>query len=151
MLDYSECQFLLAEAAERGFISGGSATAATYYNAAITASIVFWQGSATDAATYLAQPAVAYATATGSWQQKIGYQKWIAMTNRNWDSWTEIRRLGQPNIDVVSPPVGTTDKLPLRFFYPPAEQTNNAKNWADAVKALPGGQDVASAKLFWMK
>ncbi|MFL9485260.1 SusD/RagB family nutrient-binding outer membrane lipoprotein [Chitinophagaceae bacterium LWZ2-11] len=151
ILDYTETEFLLAEAAERGFISGGSAIAGTHYNNAVTASILFWGGTTTSATTYLAQPSVAYATATGTWKQKIGYQKWIAFANRNWDSWTEIRRLGYPNIDVVSPPVGTTDKLPLRFFYPPAEQTNNPVNWATAVKALPGGLDVASAKLFWMQ
>src|SRR5581483_8606240 len=58
MLDYSEVEFLLAEAVERGFNVGG--TAATHYNNAITASILFWGGSATDAATYLAQPSVAY-------------------------------------------------------------------------------------------
>lgn len=147
LLDYSEAQFLLAEAVERGFSSNG--TAQQYYNNAITASILFWGGNTTDAATYLAQPAVAYNTATGDWRQKIGYQKWIAFANRNWDSWTEIRRLGYPNLDVVNPPVGANGNLPLRFYYPPAEQSSNPANWENAVQALPGGQDVVSAKLFW--
>lgn len=147
LLDFSETEFLLAEAAERRIAVTG--TAALHYDSAVTASVVFWGGVAADAQTYLAQPSVAYATASGSWRQKIGYQKWIAFANRNWDSWTEIRRLGYPNIDVVSPPIGANGNLPLRFYYPPAEQTSNAKNWADAVKALPGGQDVVSAKLFW--
>jgi Starch-binding associating with outer membrane len=148
LLDYSEAQFLLAEATERGITTGG--TAAVFYDSAVSASIQSWGGSNADAITYLQQPAVAYSTAAGTWKQKIGYQKWIAFANRNWDSWTEIRRLGFPNIDVVSPPVGANGKLPLRFYYPPAEQSSNAVNWAAAVSALPGGQDVVSAKLFWI-
>jgi hypothetical protein len=148
LLDYSETEFLLAEAIERGIAVGG--TAETHYNNAVKASINFWGGTDAAAATYLAQPAVAYATATGSWQQKIGYQKWLAMANRNWDSWTEIRRLGYPNLDVVSPPTGTTLKLPLRYMYPATEQSSNPKNWADAAGTLSGG-DVQSAKLFWIK
>src|SRR5581483_1512533 len=89
LLDYAETEFLLAEAVERGIAVGG--TAETHYNNAVKASINFWGGTDAAAATYLAQPAVAYTTAAGTWQQKIGYQKWLALANRNWDSWTEIR------------------------------------------------------------
>ena len=148
LLDYSETAFLLAEATERGFATSG--TAAVYYDSAVSASIQFWGGSYADALAYLSQSAVAYSSATGTWKQKIGYQKWIAFANRNWDSWTEIRRLGYPDINTVSPPVAAVSQFPLRFYYPPAEQTSNAVNWAAAVQALPGGQDVVSAKLFWM-
>jgi Starch-binding associating with outer membrane len=147
ILDNSEVQFLLAEAAERGFNVTG--TAAVHYDSAISSSILYWGGTYNDVLTYLAQPSVAYATATGTWRQKIGYQKWIAFANRNWDSWTEIRRLGYPDLDVVSPPVGAQGNLPTRFYYPPAEQTSNALNWSVAVATLPGGKDVQSAKLFW--
>jgi Starch-binding associating with outer membrane len=146
ILDYSETQFLLAEAVERGIPVGG--TAEQYYDSAISASILSWGGTSGDVQTYLAQPSVVYATAAGPWRQKIGYQKWLAFANRNWDSWTEIRRLGYPDLDVVSPPVGAIGNLPLRLNYPPAEQTSNPTNWAAAVKAL-GGQDILSAKLFW--
>src|SRR5580692_1428900 len=59
LLDYPEVQFYLAEAVERGFITG---MAATYYNNAITASIQFWgDNNAADATAYLAQPSVNYA------------------------------------------------------------------------------------------
>jgi hypothetical protein len=49
----------------------------------------------------------------------------------------------------VSPPVAAVSSFPLRFYYPPAEQTSNKTNWAAAVAVLPGGLDVVSAKLFW--
>ncbi len=151
ILDYPEVEFYLAEAAERGFISGGSAIAATHYNNAVTASIEFWGGSASNAAVYLAQPAVSYATAAVPWQQKIGYQEWIAFYNRNWDSWTCIRRLGYPDIDVVNPPTVPASTFPLRFYYPPNEQTSNPTNWAAAVAKIPSGKDVVTAKLFFEK
>jgi hypothetical protein len=150
MLDYSETEFLLAEAVERGIAVGG--TAESHYNNAIKASIVFWGGSDADATTYLAQPGVAYTTAAGDYKQKIGWQKWIALADRSWDAWTEIRRLNVPNIDVVSPPTGAITKLPKRFYYPTTEQSANPINWAAAVKAMTGGgtSDDVNTKLFWM-
>lgn len=148
MLDYAEVQFYLAEAVERGFISG---TAGTYYNSAIAASIQFWgDNNPADVTNYLAQPSVNYATAAGTWKQKIGYQAWIASYNRNWESWTLIRRLGYPDINVVSPPIGAVSTFPLRLYYPINEVSSNPINWAAATKLIPGGADVVTAKLFWM-
>lgn len=148
LLTYSQAEFWLAEAVERGIAVGG--TAESHYNNAITASIEFWGGSAGDAATYLALPTINYETAVGPWQQKLGYQEWIADYNMNWDSWTVIRRLGYPDIDVVSPPVGAKGDFPLRFTYPSNESASNSTNWQAGVTALPGGKDVVSAKLFWI-
>lgn len=150
LLDYAETEFLLSEAVARGIAIGG--TAESHYNAGITASILFWGGSATAATTYLLQPGVAYTTAAGDYKQKIGYQKWIALANRGWDAWTEIRRLKQPNLDVVNPPTGANGKLPLRFYYPlTTEKVSNSVNWSAAVKTQFGGtDDLVSYKLFWM-
>jgi hypothetical protein len=146
ILDYTEVNFYLAEAAAQGLIPGSPDA---LYNAAITSSIEFWGGSAADAAAYLAQPSVKYATATGTWQQKIGYQEWIANYNKNWDSWTDIRKLGFPDMDVISPPLQPASTFPLRFYYPPNETTSNPTNTKAAVATLPGGIDVVTAKLFW--
>ncbi|MBS1747779.1 MAG: SusD/RagB family nutrient-binding outer membrane lipoprotein [Bacteroidetes bacterium] len=147
LLGYWQVEFWLAEAIESGINVGG--TAETHYDNAITASIEYWGGSGSDASAYLAEPDVNYATATGPWQRKLGYQEWIADYNMNWDSWTDIRRLGYPDIDVVSPPVGANGNLPLRLTYPANESGSNPTNWKAAVSALPGGDDVVSAKLFW--
>lgn len=148
LLDYAETEFLLAEAAERGFAVNGSA--ASHYNNGVTASIVYWGGDSASAATYLTQTAVAYATATGNWKQKIGYQQWIAYADRGWDAWTSIRRLGYPNIDAINPPIGAIGNLPRRFTYPSNEETSNPTNWATAVKAVNGGSaDLVSVNLWW--
>lgn len=142
--DYSETEFLRAEAKERGFNVAG--TAEQHYNNAITASILYWGGTAADAAAYLAQPEVAYATAAGDWKQKIGTQKWIALYNRPYEGWVEIRRLDQPKI---STPVGAKSGFPTRFSYPQNEQTLNGANYTAAASAIGG--DVVTTKLFWDK
>jgi hypothetical protein len=144
-MDYSEVQFLLAEAVERGFIAGA---AEQYYNSAITASITYWGGTATDATTYLAQPSVAYTTATGNYKQKIGEQKWLALYNRGYDSWVEWRRLDYPTLAPVSGsgvPAGLI--IPLRLIYPVSEQTQNGDSYTAASTAIGG--DKTSIKIFW--
>jgi hypothetical protein len=65
LMDYVQTEFMRAEAKERGYNVAG--TAEQHYNNAITASIIAWGGTAADAAAYLAQPAVAYSTAAGTW------------------------------------------------------------------------------------
>ncbi|RYE11625.1 MAG: SusD/RagB family nutrient-binding outer membrane lipoprotein [Sphingobacteriaceae bacterium] len=146
LLDYSEVEFLLAEAVERGFVTG---TAATYYNNGITASIAYWGGSTAAATTYLANTAVAYATAAGNYKQKIGTQKWIALYNRGFDAWTEWRRLDYP---VLLPPTGGNAPaglaIPTRLIYPPTEASLNS-NYKAAAAAIGG--DLATTKLFWDK
>lgn len=72
IFDAAEGNFLLAEAVERGFISG---SAEEYYDSAITANMEYWGISADDTAAYLGQSNVAYATAEGTYKQKIGTQK----------------------------------------------------------------------------
>lgn len=144
LLDYAEVEFLLAEGVERGFAVGG--TAAGHYNNAITASVLFWGGSAADAVTYLAQPNVAYLTAAGTYKQKIGTQKWLALYNRGWDAWIEQRRLDYP---VLPKPVNAASDYPVRFSYPINEQNVNTVNYTAAASAV-GGDDVTT-KLFWDK
>jgi len=143
LLDYTEVELLLAEAAERGFSVSGSAE--EHYNNAIRASIAYWGGSDADADDYLAQEAVAYTTAAGSWREKIGTQKWIALYNRGLDAWTEWRRLDYP---VLTPPAGMSQSdIPVRLTYPVAEQNLNGSNY-NAAAAHIGG-DRTSTKLFW--
>ena len=141
LLDYSEVEFLLAEAVERGFNVGG--TAAEHYNAAVTASIVYWGGTEDEAKAYLAQPDVNYATAPGDWRQKIGRQAWIALYNRGYDAWLTWRRLDAPNL---LPPVEGLI-VPTRLIYPVNEQTLNPTNRDAAASAIGG--DESSTKLFW--
>jgi hypothetical protein len=142
LLSYAEVEFFLAEAKERGYNVPG--TAMGHYNAAVTASILEWGGTTTEAVTYLAQPSVMYNSA--NWKQLIGEQKWIALYNRGWDEWIEWRRLDQPML--VKPPTAITN-IPVRLTYPIPEQNLNTTNYNAAASAIGG--DQVTTKLFWDK
>lgn len=144
LFDYAEVEFLLAEAVARGYSVGG--TIAGHYTNAITASIEDWGGDATDVAAYLANPKVAYATASGTWQQKIGIQSWFAYYNRGFEAWTQWRKLDFPKL---APGADALTVIPLRYTYPIEEQTLNGANWSAASTAI--GSDAVSTKLFWDK
>lgn len=142
-MDFSEVSFLLAEAAERGFISG---TPADYYNAAIKASMEYWGVSGTAADKYLADKNVAYATASGDWKQKIGTQKWLALYNRGFEAWTEIRRLDTPKLKL---PYKANSVFPNRYTFPTQEKNLNTTNVNNAIKAMGMTADNVGQKLYW--
>ena len=142
LMDYVETEFFRAEAKERGYNIAG--TAEEHYNKAITASILYWGGTAADATAYLAKLAVAYTTATGNYKQKIGFQKWIGLYNRPFDGWTEMRRLDYPQLSL---PVGAKSGFPNRLSYPNNEQQLNGDNYTAASAAIGG--DKVETKLFW--
>ncbi len=147
LIDYSEVEFLRAEAVERGFTITGSA--ADHYKNAITASIKFWGGADAAAATYVARPDVAYATAAGLWKQKIGFQKWIALYGEPAQEWLEMRRLDFPNTTVVPAPIGAKSGFPNRLPYPQSEQTLNPDGYASGASGIGG--DKVETKLWFDK
>lgn len=150
IMDYSEVEFLRAEAVERGFISG---SAATHYNNGIRASMEYWSNtfagfggeglSEADINSYLANPDVVYQS--DNWKEKIGLQKYIALYNRGYDAWTEWRKFDYP---VLNPPPGTEyNSIPVRYTYPIAEQNVNESNFESAAEAVGG--DELTTKLWW--
>lgn len=153
LMDYPETEFALAEASQRGFAVPGG-TAEQHYNNGVTASIVYWGGTAAQAAAYLVRPDVAYTTASTDYKEVIGVQKWIALYNRGYESWTEWRRLDFPKLAPPSSanapagqsvPDGLT--IPVRLIYPINEQTLNGAKRAEAAAAIGG--DLVKTKLFW--
>ncbi|MBP2282632.1 hypothetical protein H4V97_000950 [Flavobacterium sp. CG_23.5] len=142
LIDYVEMEFYRAEAKERGYTVSG--TAESHYNNAIKASIIYWGGTSLQADTYLLRPNVAYSTATGGWKQKIGFQKWIALYNRPFEGWLEVRRLDFPKLTV---PVNAISGFPNRLKYPSSEQQLNGANYSKAAAKIGG--DKSETKLFW--
>mgnify|MGYP003629591221 CR=1 FL=1 len=140
-LDYATVEFLLAEAAERGIT--GVTDAASHYDAAITASFDYYGVGGID--TYLSDPDVAYSTAPGTWQEKIGMQKWVALFNQGLEAWTEYRRLDYPILE--APPQSFVPTVPVRNTYPISEQTLNRPNYESADASIGG--DLLTTKLFW--
>ena len=142
VLDYSEMEFLRAEAVARGYNVGG--TVQSHYEEGIRQSIKYWGGADSSVARYLADPSVAYATAAGTDIQKIALQKWISLYNHPDHEWVDIRRLDYP---VLPAPVAAVSGFPNRLYYPTTEQSVNGANYTQAASAIGG--DKVETKLFW--
>jgi hypothetical protein len=150
-MDYAQVEFMMAEGAERGWSVSG--TAQDHYNAGITASILFWttlNGSPADQATidaYINQTDVDYPTAPGTWQEKIGKQKWIALYNQGIQGWTEWRRLDFGILQLPADGVIEGTGIPVRMKYPVEEQTINSGGYDGAISDQ--GPDLLGTKLWW--
>lgn len=145
LMNYTETEFMLAEAAARGWSVSG--TAEDHYKAGINSSFADW-GITLDSAsfaTYYANPHVQYNSA--SYEKCIGLQKWLALYNRPVDAWTEWRRLDYP--ELTPPPGMSASDIPSRMTYPINEQTINGTSYNAASSAIGG--DKLTTKLFWDK
>ena len=138
---YAEVCFDLAEAAQKGWNVGSSAS--TWYYNGIQASFATWQvfsnyqsdvnnyyGCVKNYNAYIAQPAVAY---NGTLQQIIT-QKWIAAWQACNEAYMDWRRTGFPTLTVG---FGSyRDQIPVRFTYGNSELQNNSANAQVAINAL---------------
>ncbi len=144
LMTYDEVLFYMAEAAQRDFSVGNNVGA--LYGDAIKASILFWGGTETEANNYVASPDVHYATAPGTWREKIGTQAWIAFYTRGLEGYTIWRRMDYPIFNIGSL-ITTYDEIPIRFPYPVSEQTLNKASYTAAASAIGG--DLISTPVFW--
>jgi len=143
LLDFSEVEFLLAEAAARNL--GGVTNPTSHYNDAITASINYWNPSA-DASTYIAQTTVAYDAA--NWEKSIGTQKWIALYSRGFEGWSSWRVFGFPVLTAPTTAVAEANGMvPNRYTYPADESQRNGGSYSAASTAIGG--DNLTSKVFW--
>lgn len=148
LMDYVEVEFLLAEAAARGYNTRGG-TAESHYNQGIIESILAWGGTLSEASVYLAQPEVGYSTGStaNNFRKKIGLQKWIALYNRGLEGWAEWRRFDTPKFNIAKN--RTANDIPMRMPYPYNEDNLNLTNYTEAAAAIGG--DLVQTKLFWDK
>ncbi len=145
ILSFAQQQLFLAEAANEGYIAGGVTAARDYYFSGITANNVENGVSATDAATYIAQPSIDFSTLVDG-RQKIAEQMWIALYGQGLEAWTEWRRTGFP---VLSPVVQAAEtSIPTRFYFPSNEVSLNRANYQSASATLDNG-DVLTSKLWF--
>jgi hypothetical protein len=142
-MSYSQLMFLIAEAAERGLVSGPDAE--TYYNEGIRSNMIYNGITDFDAIdAYLAHPTVAYGTNN---LRKIGEQMWVALFCQGIEAWTEWRRTGFPALEPALEAV--LDEIPSRWTYPAIEQSINAASYDAAVATLQDG-DALTSPVYWM-
>ncbi|PUZ28843.1 hypothetical protein DCC81_05005 [Chitinophaga parva] len=151
LMQYAEVEFILAEAAARGFATGD---AATHYNNGVKSSVSYWADTSA-ANNFLAN--VPYTA--GDWKNVIGTQKWLALYPQGLQGWFERNRLDpkKPNGDSLflapynSIEDGSVKFVPYRLSYPKSEQTLNAASYQSAVQAMGGTDTQGSKKLWWDK
>jgi hypothetical protein len=144
MMTYAEVEFIKAELALKGFITGK--TAKQHYENGITASIAQW--GVTMPTGYLIQPGIAYdATASPEMQlEKIMLQKYYAYFFTDYQSWFEKRRTGYPVLPRGSG-IPVENKFPYRVPYPTYLQSVNSANLAAAIASMGG--DNSDIKVWW--
>jgi hypothetical protein len=138
-MTYAELQFCLAEAAQKGIISG---SASTYYNAGILAS--FDHLGLIISPGYTLQPNVILDGSNDL--ERIMTQKWIASFMNGYEAWFDFRRTGFPALPLPLDNLNN-DVFPVRYAYPSTEQAVNGTNYSEAAGAI-GGDDYNS-KGWW--
>lgn len=154
MMNYAELQFILAEAATKGWISG---TPAQYYTAGAKNSITLWLPEwNADINTYL-QNALTENNISMQWQdaetldqkmEKIHLQKYYALLFADHQQWFEYRRTGHPVLP-KGPGLDNNGIMPARMVYPVYVQSTNPTNYRAAIEQQ--GPDQINTQVWWQK
>ncbi|WP_161888896.1 SusD/RagB family nutrient-binding outer membrane lipoprotein [Pontibacter russatus] len=163
LVTYAQTSLLLAEAAHRGYITGGEAVAQENYEAGIRAhmeQMEAYSGVTEDAIinitpeevdAFLAQPEIAYDPAQAL--ELINEQYWVASFLQFEEAWSNFRRSGYPELEPINyasqdPSVndiggGFIRRLP----YPLREISVNEDNVKEAIARM-GGNTLGNP-VFW--
>lgn len=164
LFSYWDVQFILAEGALRGWISG---SAENYYEAGIKGSMAFLANYAGNDANseyihhmpltddYVAQYLSTVKLKGGIEDQlnQIITQKYLAgfLQDCDFNAWYEFRRTGYPKFKMNASTNENTpsDEFPVRWLYPQVELNNNAENYKAAIQSQYGGNDNVN-QLMWL-
>ncbi|MGR3810974.1 SusD/RagB family nutrient-binding outer membrane lipoprotein [Jiulongibacter sp. NS-SX5] len=133
-----EMNFLLAEAAEKGWIQ---ADAKTLYEKGIQDAFAYWYTDLPEG--YLNSDGVAYGTEP---IKQIITQKWLANIVNGYEGWIEWRRTGYPELKTISASLND-DLLPVRLPYPASESALNPENYSQA--AANTSNNSINAPVWW--
>jgi len=128
VMSFAETNFLLAEAALKGYLPSIAGMEQMYFDNGVTASFELLGLTAADAANYLANasgyPNVGW---NGDFMQAIMTQKWIACNGFNGiESFIEMNRTGFPVLPM--PTTSLFPNRPYRLLYPTSELVANSAN-----------------------
>ena len=172
LITYPEDCLLLADAAVRGFIPGGTATAKEYFIKGVTAAMQQYSYysaannlynkylSDSNIANYINQRSTAF---SANPLREINWEYYVLTFGDPYETFANWRRSGYPELtsvysmnipldkDYTRPatyPNSVTNEIPRRFTYPIAETSVNNANYQDAVSKLSGG-DKISSRVWW--
>ncbi|MEO6548671.1 MAG: SusD/RagB family nutrient-binding outer membrane lipoprotein [Ferruginibacter sp.] len=152
---YAQTSLLLAEAAKRGWVTGGDVAAQTYYENGITADIQtysLYPGttaiSGSEITAYINDPAVLY-NATDA-LKLINIQYWVVNIRNGTEAFANFRRSGYPAL-TPNPVAGVLGSAGFarRLSYPDVEASANTANYQAAAGAIGG--DKLTTRVFWDK
>ncbi|WP_316814027.1 SusD/RagB family nutrient-binding outer membrane lipoprotein [Pedobacter heparinus] len=145
IMNYAELQFILAEAAVRGFVAG---SAQTYYENGVKAAITMW--GYTVPVDYLTATTAKWDPSNNAYQmtEKILLQKYYALFFTDFQQWFEYRRTGFPILP-KGEGLQNGGLMPSRLKYPVNVQSLNGANYKEAVANM-GGDDL-NVKVWWNK
>lgn len=146
ILNYGELQFILAEAAVRGWVSAKSAQ--EYYEEGIISSIHLWNHEVPS--FYLTTELTAWDDGYSEYEKMelIHLQKYYALFFTDLQSWFEYRRTGHPTLP-IGPGHLNGGKMPARLIYPVYVQTANRENYRNAVAEQ--GPDDINTLVWWQR
>lgn len=146
-LGASETNFNIAEAINRGWVTGN---AATYYEQGITESLKFYGiTNATTIGNFLT--ANAYLGNTASGLTQLLEQKYVAFfQNSGRQAYYNYRRTGVPKFD-IGPANANNNLIPTRWAYPTSEYTVNGANLKEALQRQFGGADNQNGVMWLIK
>ncbi|UWX55017.1 SusD/RagB family nutrient-binding outer membrane lipoprotein [Maribacter litopenaei] len=133
-----ETHFLLAEAAQRGFIS---ADAQNLYEIGVNQAFEYWQVALPD--EYLSGTG---ALDNGDPLENIITQKWISNMINGYEGWIEYRRTGHPQLKTISASLNN-NLIPVRMPYPSEEEALNNQNYTTAANNTEG--NCINVKVWW--
>jgi hypothetical protein len=144
LISATEVNFILAEAALKGWAVGG--TAESYYTKAIQSSFSTW-GLSGQVDSYLEQEMVKF---DGTVKQLIE-QKWISSWTAAAEAWFDYRRTGYP--ELVAGPFTIRSVIPVRLYYMLEERNLNKANTEAAMDRLEmtNFSEVDGANSAWSK
>jgi len=138
LMPYYELQFILAEAALKGWIGGDPQT---FYENGVKASFDYWKSEMP--ADYLTQQGVAYDGQLST----IIHQKYISNVMNGFEGFCDFQRTGFP-ANITPGPDALFPFIPYRFEYPSEEQNLNGSNYQQATSKLANGDRVTSP-IWW--
>jgi hypothetical protein len=146
IMNKDEIQFILAEAAAKGLITGN---ADTYYRTGIRYSMLRWGVSDTDITAYLAQSSISLPGDTPGKLAKIAQQKWIALFSVATEAYLDLRRTKLP--DIFKNGLLGTYQFPLRYRYPGNESGQNRVAYDAGVATLSPTVDDEFSKIWLLQ
>lgn len=154
LLTYAETEFLLAEAASRGW-SVGTDAATHYANGLRGALQSLGQFNSTAAISSTTIDTYVAANPLGATNQlkQVNEQYWLetATTFNFTEAWFNWRRSGYPELVPVNYPGNVTGgTIPRRLIYPVTEVSNNPAGYQMGVASLSGG-DLLTSRVWWDK